>query len=359
MASISRKRTPPSKPIAIDLFAGSGGLTMGLKLAGYRVVGAVERNELAAKTYCRNHRATVMWNQDIRRVSASAFKKSLRVGSRRLDLVAGCPPCQGFSSLRTLNGGRQVRDHRNDLIFEFLRFVRVLRPRAVMLENVPRLARNSRRRRLTSKLKRLGYAVEHKVLDVAKFDVPQRRMRFVLVGVRGGQITWPQEAPNVRTVRDAIGALPRPGKTGDSLHDMREKRAEKVKRVIALIPKNGGSRIDIGQRRQLRCHQRCDGFKDIYGRMSWDSVAPTITTGCVNPSKGRFLHPTQNRAITLREAALLQTFPSRYWFSTKRGKFAVAEQIGNALPPEFAKRHALALKKTLVEIQGKRRGRNG
>jgi DNA (cytosine-5)-methyltransferase 1 len=110
--------------------------------------------------------------------------------------------------------------------------------------------------------------------------------------------------------------------------------------LIKLIPKDGGSRGDLSLRYQLPCHKRCDGFKDIYGRMAWYDVAPTITGGCLNPSKGRFLHPEQNRAITLREATLLQGFPRGYVLSLRRGRFAAAEMIGNALPPGFVKRHA-------------------
>jgi DNA (cytosine-5)-methyltransferase 1 len=117
---------------------------------------------------------------------------------------------------------------------------------------------------------------------------------------------------------------------------------------IKNVPKDGGSRTDLARKFQLGCHKRFpDGFKDVYGRMAWEEVSPTITGGCISPSKGRFLHPSQNRSITLREAALLQTFPKDYYFSLKRGRFAVALMIGNALPPTFIKTHALAVKESL------------
>ena len=120
--------------------------------------------------------------------------------------------------------------------------------------------------------------------------------------------------------------------------------------MIKLVPKNGGSRTDLPVRFHLECHKNFpEGFKDVYGRMSWGKVAPTITGGCVSPSKGRFLHPSQNRSITLREAALLQTFPANYFFSLKNGKQGVALMIGNALPPEFIKQHALAIKRSLSQ----------
>jgi DNA (cytosine-5)-methyltransferase 1 len=144
-------------------------------------------------------------------------------------------------------------------------------------------------------------------------------------------------------VRQAIGALPPPGDSGDELHDLPEKRSEKVAQIIRAIPTNGGSRSALGSQ-QLECHKRIDGFKDVYGRMRWDDVAPTITGGCVNPSKGRFLHPDQNRTITLREALLLQGFPADYQISLARGKFAAAELIGNAIPPPMVASYALSLR---------------
>ena len=142
--------------------------------------------------------------------------------------------------------------------------------------------------------------------------------------------------------------LARPGKTGDVLHDLPEVRSPQVKELIKLIPKNGGSRKELPKKYWLPCHVRYpDGYRDVYGRMAWNDVAPTITGGCVNPSKGRFLHPAQNRAITLREAALLQTFPPGYKFSLEKGKDSVALMIGNALPPEFIRRHAVMIRKHL------------
>jgi DNA (cytosine-5)-methyltransferase 1 len=205
----------------------------------------------------------------------------------------------------------------------------------VMLENVPRLAKDKRITLFCNELKKLGYIVEHRILDAADYGVPQRRRRLILLAGRSGPIEFPSPNPYRRTVREAISFLPPPGESGDSLHDMAEKRTCRILNIIKRIPKNGGSRVDLGYRDQLPCHKRCNGFKDVYGRMAWDDVAPTITGGCINPSKGRFIHPEQDRAITLREAALLQSFPPSYFFSLKRGKFSTAALIGNALPPEL------------------------
>jgi DNA (cytosine-5)-methyltransferase 1 len=145
------------------------------------------------------------------------------------------------------------------------------------------------------------------------------------------------------TVRGALTGVGAPSVSADKLHAMPARRSEKIRELIALIPKDGGSRKDLADDRQLECHKRSDGFSDVYGRMAWDDVAPTITSGCYNPSKGRFLHPSRNRAITLREAALLQGFPPKYKFDVSHGKEAIALMIGNALPPQFIAAHARGL----------------
>ncbi len=326
-------------PFAVDLFSGCGGLTQGLKQAGFEVAGAVEIDPLAVETYEANHTGVCVWPSDIRDLSVSEVKRRLGIRKGQLDLLAGCPPCEGFSSMRTLNGSKKVEDDRNDLIFEFLRFVEGLRPKAVMMENVPALAKDERLKRFCERLDALGYWYRCDVLNVADFGVPQRRRRMVLLAGLRGPIEFAQADSRRGSVRRAISGLPRAGESGDPLHDLPEKRSPKVLDLIRSVPKDGGSRRDLGPDRQLACHARSDGFKDVYGRMKWADVAPTITGGCVNPSKGRFLHPEEDRSITLREAALLQSFPHGYRFSLRRGKMPAAELIGNALPPEFVRRH--------------------
>jgi DNA (cytosine-5)-methyltransferase 1 len=339
------------KPAAIDLFSGCGGLTLGLKQAGFRVLSAVEIDKLAAETYRQNHPEVKLWETDIRQLTGAQILKALSLKRGELDLLAGCPPCQGFSTLRTKNGNQRIRDERNDLIFDYLRIVKQLLPKTVMLENVPALLNDRRMKRFMTALEGLGYDLSGTplVLNAADHSVPQRRRRMLLVCSRLGEIKLPAKIQSRKTVRDAIGKLLRPGRTGDPLHDLRVEREPRITKLIRRIPKDGGSRSQLPWSMRLECHKNFpDGFKDVYGRMRWDDVAPTITGGCINPSKGRFLHPSQNRSITLREAALLQSFPKGYRFSLSRGKFAVAAMIGNALPPAFVKRHALAVKKSLL-----------
>lgn len=333
-------RKNKKKPTAIDLFCGCGGLTVGLERAGFRVLAAVDIDPLSIKTYETNHPDVHTWRRNIRYLSPGHVMSALRLKVGQLDLLAGCPPCQGFSTMRTLNGSRIITDPRNDLIFEFLRFIKALRPRAVMMENVPRLADDERFATFCDKLTTLGYVGEHRVLNAGQYGVPQRRRRLIYLAGLGVRIPFARPARKSVTVGDAIRDLPKAGRSGDPVHDMHERRSSRIMRLIRRIPKDGGSRTDLPKKDQLACHKRCDGFKDVYGRMAWGGLAPTITAGCFNPSKGRFLHPREDRAITMREAALLQGFPRRYKFPITDSKSAVAVMIGNALPPPFIRRHA-------------------
>jgi DNA (cytosine-5)-methyltransferase 1 len=332
------------KPTAIDLFCGCGGLSLGLRRAGFAVVAAVDSDRLAASTYRMNHRKTDLLEQDIATVRPKELMRRLRFATGELGLLAGCPPCQGFSTLRTLNGHRQVDEPLNDLIFQFVRFARAFRPKTIMIENVPRLAQDPRLETFTKSLERMQYRWRYEVLDAADFGVPQRRRRMILLASRLGS---PSFAPPLRTrldVRSAISSLPPPGLSGDPAHDYPVNRAPHVMALIRKVPRDGGGRHDLGPGSQLPCHERLDGFYDIYGRMAWSAPAPTITGGCINPSKGRFLHPEDDRAITLREAALLQGFPRTYRLDLSRGRYPTAQMIGNAFPPAFAARHARVLR---------------
>jgi DNA (cytosine-5)-methyltransferase 1 len=336
--------------LAIDLFSGCGGLSLGLKQAGFKVIAAVDNDALAVETYKANLKGTTVWEVDIRKLSVTTVKKRLQIKRGQIDLLAGCPPCQGFSSVRTLNGALEIDDPRNDLLFEFQRFVEKLCPRVVMLENVPGLAADKRFVAFLKRMKALGYRGEHRILNAADYGVPQRRRRLIYLAGRGTKIDFALPSHQRRTVRDAISALPNAGKSDDPIHDMPENRSPRIMKMIKKIPKNGGSRCDLPEDMQLACHRRCDGFKDVYGRMAWEDVAPTITTGCFNPSKGRFLHPEENRAITMREATLLQGFPSRYKFPSACNKALVARMIGNALPPPFIAAHARAVYRKLLNL---------
>lgn len=337
------KRTQ-MKYSAIDLFSGCGGLTQGLKDAGFEVLAAVEIDAKARETYRLNHQDVALVGADIREVTTEQMLSSCRIAKDELDLLAGCPPCQGFSTLRSRNGREAIPDVRNDLIEEFARLALGLRPKLVMMENVPALAKYDKFKAFVSRLEADGYWVKVEVLDVGNFGVPQRRKRLILSASRVGEPKLAAPLDGKCTVREAIGSLAKAGASGDLLHDTTcGPRTPRVQAIIRAIPKNGGSRDSLPPGLKLSCHERTSGFNDVYGRMKWDDVAPTITSGCHNPSKGRFLHPTEDRPISLREAALLQGFPQGYKFRVEHGKEAIALMIGNALPPPFITAHSRAM----------------
>lgn len=337
-----------SKLYAIDLFSGCGGLSHGLKGAGFTVAAAVEIDRKAQETYRLNHPNVRLYSADIRELDPVQMLQEAGLKVGELDLLAGCPPCQGFSRLRTKNQTTSVSDERNDLVKDFLRFIEVMQPKTVMLENVPALAKDSRFVGVQNRLHVLGYKTVVNVLDAADYSVPQRRKRLIMLASRVHVPMVAEKAKKRLTVRQALKGMPEPGSSKDKLHSLGENRSQKVRELIALIPKDGGSRKDLPPSFQLDCHKRSDGFSDVYGRLAWDDVAPTITSGCHNPSKGRFLHPWQNRTISLREAAVLQGFPRAYKFDVTHGKESIALMIGNALPPPFITAHANSLRAGLL-----------
>ena len=318
---------------AIDLFSGCGGLSEGLKQARFKVVAGIEIDSKAASAFRANHPDTVLLEEDIRKLNPGRLSEILK--GKTLHLLAGCPPCQGFSMIRKLNKKSAVRDDRNALILEYYRLVESLRPMTIMLENVPGIVDYNLFSSIVRKLKNLGYHIEHKVVDVANYSVPQRRRRLVLVGSRLGEIHVAEGTDELVTVRKALGEISS-ASGPDPLHNIYPRHSARIQEMISQIPKDGGGRKDLPLRYRLKCHKRDNvGFSDVYGRLRWDAVSSTITGGCLNPSKGRFLHPEENRCISAREAAVLQTFPVTYQFPSTIPKQDLALMIGNALPPRF------------------------
>ena len=319
----------------IDLFSGCGGLSEGLKQAGFKIVAAIEIVPDAIKAYKLNHKRTKVIAKDIRKVSCEEVKKLLK--GEPLHMLAGCPPCQGFSSIRRLNRKKSVKDDRNSLVLEYLRFVRELKPLTIMMENVPGLKDYYLFKQVVNELEKIGYKIEVKVVNVKNYNVPQNRRRLIMVGSLLDEIHIAKGNDEKVTVRDIIGKLPEPEKAIDPLQKIVAKHTAEVSRRIKLTPKDGGSWKDLPAEYTLECHKKKNiGFNDVYGRLRWDDYSTTITGGCLNPSKGRFLHPKQDRVITPREAALLQSFPEDYQFPLDIPKQALALLIGNALPPKFS-----------------------
>ena len=344
-----RKALADGRPIAMDIFAGGGGLTVGLKRAGFRVAAAVEIEPHAYATYEANHPEVHALKKDIREVKGEDL---LAIAGGYVDLLAGCPPCQGFTSL---TAKYDKVDPRNELIFEMSRLAREVRPRSLMMENVPGLTRKGRRLYdgLKRELRDDGYTLTEGVLEVADYGVPQFRRRLVLLAGLGFAIELPEpthakDGANGRspwrTVKEAIGDMPQPdtlgeakrkGRVSDSdWHIVRDISATNISRLRAA--KAGKGWTEIPEALRPPCHHgEYRGFSNVYGRMEWHKPAPTITGGCTTFSKGRFGHPTADRTISVREAATLQTFPSDYRFDVPYMEH-VCNVIGNALPCDFA-----------------------
>lgn len=331
-------------------------MTRGLAAAGFEVMAAVELDTLRASTYQLNHPSVVMLNKDIRRVDRAQVLAEVPLLAQGVDLVAACPPCQGFSRIRRRNSRRAAADERNSLVLEVSRLVGELRPRALILENVPGLESDRRFDGLLQELKELGYSVDWGMLDAQHFGVPQRRKRVVLLAFRFDshpRLSDIKRQPP-RTVRDAIQVMPPLTERTAMLHAFRSKRSEIVLRRIRATPRDGGSRDAWPASLQLACHKGKSAFRDVYGRMAWDQPAPTITGGCTNPSKGRFLHPTEHRAISLVEAALLQSFPANYRYPDRASMSDIAEMIGEAVPPKFAQQLARYVRSHLLPAAARR-----
>ena len=343
---------PGDSPIsAVDLFCGAGGLSHGLLRAGVYVTAGVDLDPDAAFAYEANNPGAHFFQWDVARKNSQSIRKLF--GPARYRLLAGCAPCQPFSKLT--NGSEQHRSW--DLLKNFGRFVEGIQPEFVTMENVPELARRGKEvfQQFLQALVRSGYEVDWKIVNCADYGAPQNRKRLVLLASRLGAISVPpgnySSPSSWKTVRSAIADLP-PVEAGgvdeqDPLHLAAQLSPLNLKRIRAT-PANGGSKVDWPKRLVLECHRRESGsrYHSIYGRMWWDKPAPTMTTLCNGIGNGRFGHPEQDRAITLREAALLQTFPRRYafWPSDKKlHSKAVARMIGNAVPPELARALGVAL----------------
>ncbi|MCL4456809.1 MAG: DNA cytosine methyltransferase [Nitrospirae bacterium] len=346
-----KSNTDSNNYYAIDVYAGCGGLSEGMRRAGFHVVAAIEKDEIAARCYKKNHSKTDLIIDDIRKVRISNIEKLL--ADRPLHLLAGCPPCQGFSSIRRLNRQKAIRDDRNGLILEYLRLIKKLKPLTIMMENVPGLINYYLFKDVIKELENLGYRPKTEIVNVKDYGVPQSRKRLIMVGSLLGEIDIAERTVKKVTVKDAIGKLEPIWETKDPLHRITAQHTPKVMERIRLTPKDGGSWKDLPENYVLKCHKKENvGFKDIYGRLRWNDYSSTITGGCLNPSKGRFLHPEEDRVITAREAALLQSFRRSYRFPVNIPKAALALLIGNALPPRFSYIQSQNIKKHLDKYLG-------
>jgi len=335
------------KYTCIDSFCGAGGLCLGLTMAGFDVLYSFDIDPQAIATINKN---TKYFNQhfaevkDIYNIEPLSLLESLNLKIGELDLLAGGPPCQGFSVQRR---GADI-DIRNRLVEEYIHKVMAIRPKLFILENV--LGIEGKRghdilHNVLQQVAQTGYYIHEQVLDAQNFLVPQRRKRVVVVGERMDHkeaiFQFPLPQKDKITVREAIGELPTPPEDGSehpivSLHRRDRLSPKNIERIKALKP--GQGRDFLPKDLLADCHRVSSsviGHRNVYGRMQWDDVAPTITARFDSFTRGLFGHPEQNRSISLREGALLQTFPIDFEFVGT--KVEIARQIGNAVPVNMAK----------------------
>lgn len=349
-----------------DLFSGCGGMSLGFERAGFKCVGAVDQAEHAAETYAENLNQTPI-TADITDLSAADLRDAFGVDTGDLDVIISCAPCQGFSQHR--NKHDDVDEERNSLVSYSTSLSLALEPEFFVMENVPEMIRGSQQhhwRKAHRILKEGGYLVRYDILNAADYGVPQRRKRAIIIARKDGRkasLPTPSTPDDHRTVREAIEDLPalKAGERDDE--DPMHQAPDHTDRIIEMldhIPTDGGTWIDIDEEHQeefwldsmKKRVNRGDtsSYIDTYGRMHWDRPAPTITRKSSSPSCGRFVHPIQNRNITPREAARLQTFPDDWMFE---GSFTDwYAQNGNAVPPLLAEHIATHIA-TLYPIREK------
>lgn len=348
----------------IDFFSGCGGVSEGLRQAGFDITIGLDFDQKAAETYQANFPEAVFYNVDIRELDEKEVVKTFKqknIDKAPLVLVA-CAPCQPFSMQ---NKAKNENDIRRTLLNETHRFIKALEPDYIFVENVPGLQKIDKDKegpykRFIEFLDEQDYEIREFIAKSEEYGVPQRRKRFVLLASKDHKmevppITHGEGLLPFTTVRDFIGDFPaiKAGEihVDDIWHrspSLSELNLERIQHTV-----EGGDRRDWPEHLINECHKKHTGHMDTYGRMSWDKSAPTLTTRCYSYSNGRFGHPDekQHRAISVREASILQTFPKDFIF---KGSIADASrQIGNAVPCEMAKQFGLAILKDYEEVKNK------
>lgn len=322
----------------VDLFCGVGGLTRGLLNAGLEVIAGYDIDSTCQFTYEYNNKVT-FHNENIRNVTGHDINALYK--NNAVKVLVGCAPCQPFSQMRFKLGGANEQDEKYNLLLEFGRLIKEVRPSIISMENVPQIRETDIFSKFLSILQDSGYNVETRVVFCPDYGIPQTRRRFVLLGSLLGpiHIINPSHHRDEVHVRDFIGNLPpiAAGETdqNDPMHRSASLSQRNLQRIQASIP--GGTWRDWPEELRCPCHRKDSGrtYSSVYGRMTWDQIGPTITTQFHNYGTGRYGHPEQDRALSLREGALLQTFPIDYNFINPAVPFVlsdIARHIGNAVP---------------------------
>jgi DNA (cytosine-5)-methyltransferase 1 len=324
----------------VDLFCGVGGLTHGLIQSGFNVVAGIDCDSSCEFAYTVNN-GSVFVDKDVEIVTGEEINSLLN--DFDVKILVGCAPCQPFSThSNKITDEVKKQNSKWNLLNHYLRIVRETKPHILSMENVPNLSNKQIFEDFVSALRDMNYYVSHKNIYCPDYGIPQKRRRLVLLASRYGEISLiapTHEKKEYRTVKNVIGTLPQVASgevsTSDTLHFTTRLSEKNLKRIQASKP--NGTWADWPDDLLLECHKKDSGktYKSVYGRMAWNEPSPTITTQFFNIGTGRFGHPEQDRAITVREAAILQTFPTNYQFCKKDDKVSmnrIGMHIGNAVP---------------------------
>lgn len=333
---------------AIDFFCSGGGMTYGMRNAGIDVIAGIDNDPDVKDTYEKNNPGTKLIQADVFELKEVDLSKYTGINRNDDNLILiGCSPCQYWSIIQT---DKKKSQKSKDLLKEFHRFVKYYNPGFVVIENVPGLERKAKESGLKQFVKDLetrGFKIHYDIFNLNKYGVPQTRKRFSLIASRVTEnIIKPEKEKYKTAVKDFLGKnngfpeIPAGYKDNTDFQHTSAKLSKENLEIIKKTPKNGGNSV------KERKHFIGKGFPDSYSRMSWNKPAPTITTRFISFSNGRFGHPEEDRAISLREGATLQTFPKDYVFYAK-SMAANARMIGNAVPPKFAKRIGEAITKAM------------
>jgi DNA (cytosine-5)-methyltransferase 1 len=338
---------------AIDLFSGIGGLTYGLKKAGIDVLAGLDNDESCAVAYKKNNKAEFIL-ADVSKYDFKELKKMFAKDSYKV--LVGCAPCQPFSS-HAFKQRKKGKDERWNMLDHFVRAIEVVKPDLVSMENVRGVTKEDVFENFVKRLKEMRYKVDYKVVYAPDYGVPQNRSRLILLASRLGEIKVPKEThskKNYVTVGDIIKELPKL-KAGqkdkkDPMHQAKNLSETNIKRINQSKP--GGSWKDWDKKLLPECYKKDSGqtYTSVYGRMRWNEVSPTITTQFASYGSGRFGHPEQDRAISLREGAMLQTFPVSYDFGNLP-MTQLCRHIGNAVPPQLGVVIGKAIKEHIKEYE--------
>lgn len=339
----------------VDVFCGVGGLTHGFLKEGFNVVAGIDADESCKYAFETNNKA-IFISSKVEDIKAKDISKMF--GNSDIKILIGCAPCQPFSQYSKLKD----KDEKWKLLYDFLKLIKDTSPDLISMENVPQLAKHKVFEDFVTGLKETGYFVTWYVLYAPDYGIPQKRRRLVLFASKFGEIKEPNKThspKSYKTVQKVLGKL-EPIEAGikneeDVLHYASRLSDTNMKR-IKHTPEGGGWK-DWNKELLLKCHKKKSGktFSSVYGRMRWDDQSPTITTEFMSLGTGRFGHPDQNRAISLREAALLQTFPKYYKFIEPKSKWYyknVERHIGNAVPVRLGRIIARSLKSHIDEYNG-------